>query len=244
MSPKVTYGMELAGVDLSKLTGKLIVIEGPDSSGRSTQIALLTQWLEQQGHAVSQVGLTRSTLVGSELDKAKQGNVLSPRTLSLFYATDFYDQLENRIVPALRAGFVVLADRYIYTLMARAIVRGAEPEWLASVYSMAIIPDAVFYMTVSLTTLVQRTFQSHIELDYWESGMDCGLSRDWFQSFVRYQRKIRSEFFKMQKKYAFEQVNGNRSIAAVDRDLRGRIQLVLDRAEKPEVRRTRRGRAS
>jgi dTMP kinase len=152
--------------------------------------------------------------------------------------------LENRIVPALRAGFVVLADRYIYTLMARAIVRGAEPEWVASVYAMAIVPDAVFYLTASLPTLVQRTFQSHAELDYWESGMDCGLSRDWFQSFVRYQRRIRSEFFKMQKKYDFELVNANRTIAAVDRDLQGRIQLVLDRAATREVRRERHASAS
>ena len=244
MNSKSTYGMALASVDLSKLSGTLIAIEGPDSSGRSTQIALLAQWLEQQGHAVAQVGLRRSDLVGFELDKAKRGNILSPRTLSLFYATDFYDQMENRIIPALRAGFVVLADRYIYTLIARAIVRGAEPDWVASVYSMAIVPDAVFYMTISLTTLVQRTFQTHSELDYWESGMDCGLSRDWFQSFVRYQRKIRSEFFKMQKKYAFDLVNANRSIAAVDRDLKGRIQLVLDRVEKLEVRRGNRGRSS
>lgn len=244
MSPKHTYGMAPAGVDLDNLSGTLIAIEGPDSSGRSTQIALLAQWLEEQGYAVVQVGLKRSSLVGPELEQAKEGNILSPRTLSLFYATDFFDQLENRIVPSLRAGFVVLADRYIYTLIARAIVRGAEPEWVASVYSMAIVPDAVFYMTVSFTTLVQRTFQAHTELDYWESGMDCGLSRDWFQSFVRYQRKIRSEFFKMQKKYGFELVNANRSIATVDRDLRGRIQLVLDRTEKPVERRVRRGRAS
>jgi dTMP kinase len=244
MSPKHTYGMIPAGVDLGKLSGALIVIEGPDSSGRSTQISLLTQWLEEQGHAVAQVGLRRSSLVGPELDKAKRGNILSPRTLGLFYATDFFDQMENRIIPALRAGFVVLADRYIYTLMARAIVRGAEPDWVASVYSMAIVPDAVFYMTISLSTLVQRTFQAHSELDYWESGMDCGLSRDWFQSFVRYQRKIRSEFFKMQKKYGFELVNGNRSVAAVDRDLQGRIQLVLNQAEKLGARRVSRGRVS
>jgi len=244
VTPKHAYGTALAGVDLSKLSGTLIVIEGPDSSGRSTQIALLGQWLEQQGHAVAQVGLRRSDLVGAELERAKEGNILSPRTLGLFYATDFYDQLENRIVPALRAGFVVLADRYIYTLMARAIVRGAEPEWVASVYSMAIVPDAVFYLTASLPTLVQRTFQSHAELDYWESGMDCGLSRDWFQSFVRYQRRVRSEFFKMQKKYDFELVNANRTIAAVDRDLQGRIQLVLDRAATREVRRERHASAS
>jgi len=244
MSPKRTYGTALTGVDVAKLLGTLIVLEGPDSSGRSTQIALLAQWLEQQGYGVAQAGLRRSTLVGPELDRAKQGNILSPRTLGLFYATDFYDQLENRIIPALRAGFVVLSDRYIYTLMARAIVRGAEPEWVAAVYSMAIVPDAVFYLTVSFSTLVQRTFQAHAELDYWESGMDCGLSRDWFQSFVRYQRRIRSEFFKMQKKYGFDLVHANRSVAAVDRDLRGRIQLVLDRAEKPATRRVRRARVS
>ena len=231
MSPKRFYGISPAGTDVAKLSGQLIVIEGPDSSGRSTHIDLLAQWLEEQGYAVAQVGLKRSTLVGAELERAKEGNVLSPRTLSLFYATDFYDQFENRIVPALRAGFVVLADRYIYTLMARAIVRGAEPEWAASVYSMAIVPDAVFYMTISLATLVQRTFQTHSELDYWESGMDCGLSRDWFQSFVRYQKKIRNEFIKMQKQYGFQAVNANRAIPAVDRDLKVRIQQVLQRAE-------------
>jgi len=231
MTAKRFYGIAPAGIDAAKLSGQLIVIEGPDSSGRSTHINLLAQWLEEQGYAVAQVGLKRSTLVGAELERAKEGNVLSPRTLSLFYATDFYDQLENRIVPALRAGFVVLADRYIYTLMARDIVRGADPEWVASVYSMALIPDAVFYLVISLSTLVERTFQSHSELGYWESGMDCGLSRDWFQSFVRYQKRIRNEFLRMQKKYGFQAVNGNRTIPAVDRDLKVRIQQVLQRSE-------------
>jgi dTMP kinase len=231
MSTKRFYGIAPPGVDPSKLSGQLIVIEGPDSSGRTTHINLLGQWLEEQGYAVAQVGLKRSTLVGAELERAKEGNVLSPRTLSLFYATDFYDQLENRIVPALRAGFVVLADRYIYTLMARDIVRGAEPDWVASVYSMALVPDAVFYLVISLNTLVERTFQSHSELDYWESGMDCGLSRDWFQSFVRYQKKMRSEFLRMQQQYGFQAVSANRAIPAVDRDLKVRIQQVLQRGE-------------
>ncbi len=232
MSPQRFYNIWPPGVDPGKLTGALIVIEGPDSSGRSTHIGLLTQWLEEQGYAVAQVGLKRSNLVAAELEKAKQGNILSPRTLSLFYATDFYDQLENQIIPALRAGFVVLADRYIYTLMARDIVRGAEPPWVESVYAMAPVPDAVFYLMVSSKTLVDRTFQAHAELDYWESGMDCGLSRDWFQSFLRYQRKIRQEFVRMQNKYGFEVVNANRSIPALDADLKGRIQQVLARTEK------------
>jgi dTMP kinase len=170
--------------------------------------------------------------VATELEKAKQGNILSPRTLSLFYATDFYDQMENQIVPALRAGFVVLADRYIYTLMTRDIVRGAEPDWVESIYSMAIVPDAVFYLMVSSKTLVDRTFQGHTQLDYWESGMDCGLGRDWFHSFLRYQRKIRQVFVRMQKKYGFEVVNANKTIPALDADLKGRVQQVLARMEK------------
>jgi len=230
MTPKSCYLQPPPGVDLKKLAGLLIVIEGPDCSGRSTHIGLLAQWLEQQGHAVAQVGLKRSELVGEELEAAKEGNVLSPRTMALFYATDFYDQLENRIIPALRAGYVVLADRYIFTLMARDIVRGAEPEWLDSLYSMALVPDAVYSFIVSSRTLVERTLKSRALMDYWESGMDLGLSRDWFDSFTAYQRRIRTEFRRLQLKYNFETLNANRSIKAIQEDLKGRIQAVVDRA--------------
>jgi dTMP kinase len=120
------YGEGLLGVDPANLAGKLIVIEGADGSGRSTQMEILKDFLEGKGHATVNVGLRRSTLVSEELKEAKQGNVLGEITRSLFYATDFADQLENRIVPALKAGFIVLADRYIYTLMARDVVRGAD----------------------------------------------------------------------------------------------------------------------
>lgn len=166
----------------NKLSGKLIVIEGMDSSGRTTQISLLSDWLEKEGFAVTQTGLKRSQLVAESLEKAQEGNVLSPRTLSLFYATDFYDQLDNRIVPALKAGFVVLADRYIYTLMARDIVRGADKEWLKTLYAHALVPDMVFYLNVSWNHLLDRTLMAQGKLDYWESGMDIGYSRDWFES--------------------------------------------------------------
>lgn len=226
---KHCFGSPPPGLDVSKLTGALIVIEGPDSSGRSTQISLLAQWLEQKGYPVEQVGLKRSRLAGKELEQAKGGNVLSPRTMSLFYATDFYDQLETRIVPALRAGSVVLADRYIYTPIARDTVRGADTEWLRSLYSMAIIPDAVFYFQISARTLVDRTLTARGGLDYWESGMDLGLSRDWFGSFVKYQRRMRAEFRKLQQQFHFETVNANRSVNAVHRDLKARIDRVLDR---------------
>ena len=126
MSAKQTYGMVPAGQDLGRLSGTLIVVEGPDSSGRSTQIALLTEWLESQGFAVQTMGLRRSALIGRDIDALLARNVVTRYTLALMYATDFYDQLESRIIPALRSGMVVLADRYLYTLIARAVVRGIE----------------------------------------------------------------------------------------------------------------------
>src|SRR6266571_5952833 len=166
------YGYGIPRVDLEQLAGKLIVVEGADGSGRSTQIARLVQWLEGSGHATAQVGLKRSTLVSEELDQAKKGNILSRTTFSLFYATDFADQLENSILPALKAGFIVLADRYIYTLMARDLVRGMDMRWLDNLYGIALVPDAVFYLKVSPEILVQRNFAKDFALDYWESGMD------------------------------------------------------------------------
>lgn len=224
---KKFYGEGLPGVDPGALKGKLIVIEGPDGSGRSTQIAVLTDWLEGRGYAVEQVGLRRSTLIGAELAQAKQGNVLSPRTLSLFYATDFADQLENRIIPALRAGFIVLADRYIYTLMARDIVRGAEFDWLRSVYSIALVPDIVMYLRVTPQRLLERYIYRARSLDYWESGMDIGFSRSWYDSFIRYQTEVHRVFARLQELYGFVTVNGMRTPRAVTRDLQTRIEAVI-----------------
>ena len=227
MSKKKCYGSPPPTIDLAKLSGLLIVIEGPDSSGRSTQIRMLSDWLEQRGYAVVQTGLLRSPIVGPALEAAKQGNVLSPRTMSLFYATDFYDQLENTIVPALRAGYIVLADRYIYTLQARDLVRGADPGWVESLYSMAIVPDAVFFLMTSSRTLVERTLTANQLLDYWESGMDIGISRNWFESFIRYQRRLRVEFKKLQETYGFEIVDANRSVNAIQNGLRAHVETVL-----------------
>jgi len=227
---KRSFGEPLPGVDLTKLAGLLIVIEGPDSSGRSTQIGLLSEWLEQKGYAVAQMGLTRSVLVGEALDEAKMGNTLSPRTMSLFYATDFYDQLENSIIPALRAGYIVLADRYVYTLMARDLVRGANPDWVESLYSKAIVPDAVYLLQATIANLADRTLATHHIMDYWESGMDLGLSRDWYDSFVRYQLKLRAEFLRLQRKYNLELINANRNVKTTQNDLRGRVEMILERA--------------
>jgi dTMP kinase len=230
-TPKRFYGQGVPGVDLSKLTGKLIVVEGADGSGRSTQIARLVGWLEERGHATVQVGLKRSTLVSEELNQAQQGNILSRTTLSLFYATDFADQLENIMLPALRSGFMVLADRYIYTLMARDLVRGMDEEWLKNLYSIALVPDAVFYLQVSPEELVQRNFSKKHVLDYWESGMDLGLSRDMFDSFIRYQKIVVEKYQQLQRIYGFTIVDGNRSMDVINQELRDKIEAVL--AGKP-----------
>jgi dTMP kinase len=226
-TPKSFYGHGVPGLDPTKLIGKLIVVEGADGSGRSTQIARLVEWLEGCGHATLQVGLKLSTLVSEELERAKQGNILSHTTMSLFYATDFADQLENSIVPALRSGFMVMADRYIYTLMARDLVRGMDESWVKSLYGMAIVPDAVFYINVSPAQLIQRNFAKNQALDYWESGIDLGLSGDWFDSFAKYQALLAQQYKRLQALYGFTIVDGTRSVDEVNADLRRHIELVL-----------------
>ena len=227
-SLKRFYGHGIPGVDPERLCGKLVVIEGADGSGRSTQIARLVQWLEGCGHATVQVGLKRSTLVSEELEQAKQGNILSHLTMSLFYATDFADQLENIILPALKAGFIVLADRYIYTLMVRDLVRGLDEAWLKNLYGISVVPDAVFYLNVSPELLVQRNFQKIQALDYWESGMDIGLSRDMFDSFLKYQALVETEFRRLQATYGFTIVNGERSVEEISAELQERVEKLLE----------------
>lgn len=217
------FGRPLPEVRDTNFAGKLFAIEGADGSGRSTQIAQLSEWLEANGFAVRHMGLRRSNLVAEELEDAKQGNVLTHTTLSLFYATDFFDQLVHEIIPALRAGLIVLADRYIYTLMARDIVRGAERAWTRNLYSPALLPDAVFYFRVGARQLVERNFQKNPTLDYWESGMDLGLSRDMFDSFVKYQRLLATEFQALAKDHAFTVINANLRIETIQRDLRRQI---------------------
>jgi dTMP kinase len=188
---------------------------------------MLSTWLEANGFAVRHMGLRRSDLVSTELEDAKQGNTLTATTMSLFYATDLFDQLVHEIIPALRAGLIVLADRYIYTLMARDIVRGADYAWSRNLYSPALVPDAVFYLRVSARRLVERNFQKNSTLNYWESGMDLGLSRDMFDSFIKFQRMLQLEFRKMEREFGFQMVNGNQRAEIIQRDLRTKIAALL-----------------
>ncbi len=219
------FGEGLPEINLEELKGKLIVLEGTDGVGRSTHIGLLKQWLENHGHAVLDTGMTRSALAGKRLKQAKEGHTLGGITMSLFYATDFADRLENEIIPALRAGFIVLTDRYIYSLMARAIVRGADPEWLREVYGFALKPDAIFYLRLDINELVTRVLQS-TGFDYWESGMDLHLGEDMYDSFVRYQGWLLSEFDKMAETYGFELIDAFGPVEETFEILRERIARV------------------
>jgi dTMP kinase len=210
-----------------EVKGRLIVIEGPDASGRSTQIGLVTARLEASGHAVLSTGLKRSELISEGILEAKR-NFAGRRTLSLFYAADFADQLENKIIPALRAGYIVLADRYTYTLMAREAVRGISRRRSHNLFSFAVVPDLVFYLDVEPEELVHRVFQKNAYLDYYESGADMGLSDDMFESFLKYQRMIAKEFRRMQKRYDLVIIDGNRSVQEISADLQKRIEAFLE----------------
>jgi len=225
------FGEGLPGIDLDELKGKLIVLEGTDGVGRSTHIGLLKQWLENNGHAVLDTGMARSALAGKAIRQAKEGHTMGSATMSLFYATDFADRLENKMIPALRAGFVVLTDRYTYSLMARAIVRGADPEWIKDVYGFALRPDAIFYLSVKIDDLVTRVLQS-TGFDYWESGVDLHLGEDMYDSFVEYQTRLLAQFDKMVEGYGFEVIDASRSIEEVFDDLKGRVSRLIEPEDK------------
>ena len=212
-----------------EISGRLVVIEGPDASGRSTQIEMLTAKLEADGYAVLNTGLNRSDLISQGILEAKRNVSLGKRTLALFYAADFADQLEQKIIPALQAGYVVLADRYIYTLMARNTVRGIKRKWSSDLFSFVLIPDMTFYIDVDPFSLVHRVFEKRQSLDYYESGADLGLSDDMFESFITYQQKLAKEFVVLKKKYDLTFVNGNYGIEETHKRLERQISKYLSK---------------
>ena len=213
------YGAGYPYHQISDLPGKLIVLEGTDGVGRSTQIELLRTWLEKQGYAVSDTGFRRSQLTQPGLDAAKLGHTFSPLTMSLFYATDFSDRLENQIIPALKAGFIVLSDRYFYSTMARDVVRGADPRWARKLYGFALIPDIVFYLKADVETLVSRMVLGR-GFNYWESGMDIRSADNLYDSFCVYQTRLIEQFDQMVSEYGFVTIDANKSVNYVFENIR------------------------
>ena len=213
------YGHSPLDLAKSVMPGHLIVIEGTDGVGRSTQIALLKEWLETEGYAVMDTGFRRSDLTGSGIDRAMRGHTLDLFTLNLFYATDFWDRMEKAIVPAMEAGMVVLADRYIYSIMARARVRGVPPRWLDDMLEFAIIPHQVFYLDIDVDHLLPRVL-AYRELDHWESGEDFLRKTDRHASFVEYQGALLTEFHDLADQYHFETIDARQSVHEVFETLR------------------------
>jgi dTMP kinase len=234
------FGKGLPYLDTSELRGKLIVIEGTDGVGRSTHIGELRKWLEIRGFGVVTTGWTRSPLIGEAINEAKSGHTLNVNTYSLLYAADFADRLENEIIPALKAGFVVLADRYIYTAFARSIVRGADRDWINEVFGFALKPDAVFYMQIGIENLIPRVINSETltkryweqelgeGMDYWESGMDLRLGEDFYDSFVAYQKRILREFRLMARRFHFTVVDASATFEKTNLALKNGISQILD----------------
>jgi dTMP kinase len=220
------YGQGLPAVEPGELKGKLVAIEGTDGVGRTTHIGLLKEWLEHSGHAVLDTGMTESALAGKGLRAAKEGHTLGGTTMSLFYATDFADRLEQQIIPALRAGFVVLTDRYTFSLMARAMVRGADPQWVKRVYEFALKPDIIIYLRTTVDALVTRVVQT-AGFNYWESGMDLHLGEDMFDCFVHYQGRLLTVFDAMAAEYAFHVVETAAPIQTVSEEIKDLIAPLL-----------------
>lgn len=221
------YGDGLAGFTRTKrLPGRLIVLEGTDGVGRSTQIALLREWVESKGYAVQATGLKRSTLAGGGIKDAMRGHTLGNSTTNLFYATDMVDRLEKVIVPALRAGFVVFTDRYIYSIMARAMVRGVDPTWIRDVFGFALVPDLILYLHADLPHLIPRVLNAR-GFDYWESGMDLLPNRDYYEAFVEYQSRLLAQFEAMAEEYDFRRIDATLSIREVFQALTTELDRVL-----------------
>ncbi|MGH7257109.1 MAG: dTMP kinase [Nitrospiraceae bacterium] len=220
------FGDGLTYLNPSDLKGKLVAIEGTDGVGRSTHIESLQEWLEVQGYGVVTTGWTRSNLMSKTIEMAKQGNILDRWSFSLLYATDFADRLEHQVIPALRSGFIVLADRYIYTAFARDLVRSGDRKWIRDVFGFALIPDLVCYLRIDVDTLALRVIESN-GMNYWESGMDLRLGTDLYDSFKKYQGLLIEEFDKMAEEFQFEVIDARKPPDDIQDELRMKIQSML-----------------
>jgi dTMP kinase len=230
--PGQYYSYGIPYLNIGNYPGKLIAIEGTDGVGRSTQITLLREWLEVQGYGVIETGWTRSELMSPTIDLAKSSNTLNKLTFVLLYATDFADRLEKEIIPALKAGFIVLSDRYIFTAIARAGVRGVDRAWIRNLYGFGIAPHLVFYLRIDEKTLIRRVLQSR-GMDYWESGMDMKLGDDIYESFRAYQRALLKEYASMADEFNFRVLDARRKVEVIQDELRRQIASFLAEPDAP-----------
>ena len=198
----------------SGFPGRLVAVEGLDGSGKSTQIYLLKRWLETQGLKVFFSEWNSSELVKSATSKGKKRELLTPSTFSLIHATDFADRYERQLVPLLRAGYLVLCDRYIFTAFGRDVVRGCAPEWVRGIYNFALLPDLTFFFKADLAVSLQRILDGRPQLKYFEAGMDLHLSTDPYESFRIFQGRILEQYLSMSMEFNFHIMDANQPIEA------------------------------
>ncbi len=214
-------------------SGKLIAVEGLDGSGKSTQIYLVKRWLELEGYRVFFTEWNSSVLVKKSTTKGKKRQLLTPTTFSLIHATDFADRYERQILPLLRAGYIVLCDRYIYTALARDAVRGVDREWVETIYSFAVHPDITFYFRVALEVSLNRILEGRPALKYHEAGLDMGWSTDPYESFRIFQGKVFAEYEAMREKFGFTMVDASEEIQVQQAKVR---QMIRERIDLPAFR--------
>lgn len=210
-----------------KIEGRLIVVEGIDGSGKSTQIHLLEKWLNYKGINVFKSEWNSSEMVKEITSKGKKKGLLTPTTFSLLHATDFADRYERNILPLLRAGYFVLADRYVYTAFVRDIVRGCNPEWVRRVYDFAIKPDLAFYFKVPVDIAVDRILVGRPKLKYYEAGMDLNLSNDPYESYRVFQGRIIDQYDSMAEPEGFTIIDGTLSIEEQQKTVRKMIMPLI-----------------
>ena len=203
-----------------EFAGKLFVVEGTDGSGKSTQLALLYQWLKAEGYPVFFSEWNSSPMVREITKRAKKRTLFTPTTFSLIHATDFADRTERDIIPPLKAGAIVLADRYIYTAFARDVVRGCDPAWVRKIYNFAVMPTVRFFFRAPLEVAIERILTGRPEFKYYEAGMDMGLSDDPEESFKLFQGRILDEYDKMVSEFGLTVIDANRTIIQQQHQMR------------------------
>jgi dTMP kinase len=207
--------------------GKLIVVEGIDGSGKSTQIDLLYKWLQSEGKSVYFSEWNSSPLVKSTTRLGKNQRMFTPTTFSLIHATDFADRWENHFLPLLKAGVVILADRYAFTGLARDVARGVDPLWVRNLYAFAFQPDITLYFQIPLETAIERIVTSRSKIKYYEAGMDLGLTENRLQSFRIFQQRILDEYERMIDEYQFKVIDATQSVHRQQRQIREIVQNIL-----------------
>lgn len=208
------------------LPGTLIVVEGVDGSGKSTQLALLREWLQSTVHDVIFTEWNSSRIISETTKRAKKKNMLTPRTFSLLHAVDFADRLEQIIVPALKAGFIVLADRYAFTAFARDVARGVDPDWVRNMYGFAVKPDLALYFQVPVEISLSRICTNRAP-KFYEAGMDLGLSTDPYESYKIFQSRVIKEYDKMVDRYGLIKIDGTDTVHNQQLTLRKIVKEVL-----------------